>query len=117
MTDSDEYWNAVVWYLWKARNSWKRMLIIFGRGGVNKRVPGIFFKVVVKSVLLLGLEMWVITPCMGWDLGGFTTQGGSTDHWEASLEVIGQGLVISTDGYGDAGSKVLIYGGICAEEA
>ena len=33
------------------------------------RVSEIFFKVVVQVVILFGLETWVMTPCMGRDLG------------------------------------------------
>ena len=32
--------------------------------GANKRVSGNFFKAVVQQVLLLGAEMWVVSPRM-----------------------------------------------------
>ena len=31
----------------------------------------IFFKAVVQAMFLFGLETWLVTPCMGRDLGGF----------------------------------------------
>ena len=47
--------------------------------------------------------------------GGGSTQGSSTEHWEASPEVIGRNLVVSTSVYGDAVGGFLRDGGICAE--
>ena len=34
------------------------------------RVLGAFFKAMVQAVLLFGLDMWVINPCIGRSLGG-----------------------------------------------
>ena len=48
-----------------------RLTRILGREGANPRVVGMFFKSVVQAVLLLGSRMWVLTPCMGRDLGKF----------------------------------------------
>ena len=50
------------------------MTIIPGREGVYPRVSGLFFKAVVQVVLLFVSETWVVTPCMGRDLGGFQDQ-------------------------------------------
>ena len=50
---------------------WARMLKILGRGEANTRLLGTFFNVVVQVVLLFGLDMWLMNPCMGWALGGF----------------------------------------------
>ena len=37
-------------------------------------MSGFFFKAVVQAVLLFGLDTWVVTPCMGRDLGGVQDQ-------------------------------------------
>ena len=37
-------------------------------------MSGFFFKAVIQAVLLFVLENWVVTPCMGRDLGGFQDQ-------------------------------------------
>ena len=37
-------------------------------------MSGFFFKAVIQAVLLFVLETWVVTPCMGRDLGGFQDQ-------------------------------------------
>ena len=44
---------------------------ILGREGAYPRVYGMFFKVVVQAVLVLGLETWVLTPCMERSLVSF----------------------------------------------
>ena len=48
----------------KARAAWRRMTRILSREGERPRVFGFFFKSVVQSVLLFGVETWVLTPCM-----------------------------------------------------
>ena len=35
---------------------------------------GFFFKATVQSVLIFCAETWVVTPRMGWVLGGFQDQ-------------------------------------------
>ena len=40
------------------------MTRILSREGERPRVFGFFFKSVVQSVLLFGVETWVLTPCM-----------------------------------------------------
>ena len=44
-------------------------------------------------------------PPRGPGPGGGSTHGSSTDHWEASPEVIGQGLGVSTSGDSDTGGR------------
>ena len=46
------------------------MTRIYSREGSEPRVSGFFFKAVVQSVLLFGVETWLVTPHMGWVLGG-----------------------------------------------
>ena len=40
----------------KARNKWERLLWVLGREGVDARILGIFYVVVVQEVLLYGPE-------------------------------------------------------------
>ena len=58
----------------KERAAWRRMTRILSREGERPRVFGFFFKSVVQSVLLFGVETWVLTPCMGRVLGDFQNQ-------------------------------------------
>ena len=48
------------------------------REGVVPRVSGFLFKFVFYSVLLFSAETWVVTPRMGWFLGGVPGPGGMT---------------------------------------
>ena len=61
MTAVDDDWPAVAEKLLKARKSWGRLLRILSREGMEKRVSGNFFKVVVQAVVLFGEETWVLT--------------------------------------------------------
>ena len=47
------------------------LLITLRREGENPRLLGMFFKVVVHAVLLLGSETWMMTLHMGQGIGGF----------------------------------------------
>ena len=71
VTAGDENWPEVTVKLQKARKSWGRMLRIFIREGADPKVSGLFFKAVVQAVLLLGEEMWVLTPRMERSLSRF----------------------------------------------
>ena len=71
---ADYNWTEVVRNLTKTRAMWRRMKIIFIREGAEPRVYDFLFKTIVKSVLLFGAETWVVTPRMGWILGGFQDQ-------------------------------------------
>ena len=57
-----------------SREVWRRMARIFIREGAAPLVSWLFFKAVVKAVLLLGLDTWVVTPHMGKELGEFQVQ-------------------------------------------
>ena len=46
-----------------------------------------FYKVVVQAVIIFRAKMWVMTPCMGWALGG----GFNTGYIERSLVGIPSG--------------------------
>ena len=61
-TDSD--WPAVYKNLKKAREKWAMVSKVLMREGASPRVSGLFYKVVVQSVLLYGSESWVVTPAM-----------------------------------------------------
>ena len=71
LTASDEDCQAVVGSLWKAWKSRARMARLLGREGDRPRVLGMFFKAVMQADLLFRSDMWVMTPCMGRDLGSF----------------------------------------------
>ena len=71
LTAADEKWMAVAGNLRKERKSWTRLVRILGRERTRSHVYGMFFKVVVQAVLLLGLETWVLNPCMRQALGSF----------------------------------------------
>ena len=58
-TDCDD--EAIERQLTRARYKWKRFSAILNSGGMNKRVAGYFYKVVVQTVLLYGSESWVIS--------------------------------------------------------
>ena len=62
MTAGDDDWPAVAGNLVKEQKSWGRLARILNRRGVDKRVPGTFFKAMVQQVLLFGAETWVLTP-------------------------------------------------------
>ena len=59
---ADDDWLAVVQNMMKARAVWKRMRKILIREGARPRVSGLFFKAVVQSVLIFGVETWVLNP-------------------------------------------------------
>ena len=57
------------WWKW----AWMSKILVWE--GENTRNSRTFYKVVVKSVLFFGSEMWVMTPWIG------QTWGGSTIGW------------------------------------
>ena len=67
----DKNWLDVAVNLRKAQNIWTRMTRILVREGADPRISGLFFKAAIQAVLLFGLEMWVLTPCMKQALGSF----------------------------------------------
>ena len=82
------------------------MLIILGREVANPRFPGIFFQGIDSG----GTDFWGrdvgYDPLYGLEPGGVSTQGRSTDHWEAAPAVIVRGLGVSTTGYSNTGEGV-----------
>ena len=74
ISETDNYWSAVVRNLDQATNFWSRMSCILSREGAAPQVSGFFFKVVIQVVLIFGSDTWVVTPCMGKALGGVQTQ-------------------------------------------
>ena len=69
--DSEDEWTAVAGNLRKVHMKWARLSRILVQEGVNMRESGTFLKVLVQVVLLFGLETWVRTPLMVWNMGGF----------------------------------------------
>ena len=67
---SNEDWMLVVWNLAKERAVCSRMTSILRKEEADPRVSIFFLKSVARSVLVFVAETWVVTPCMGWALGG-----------------------------------------------
>jgi hypothetical protein len=59
--DSDKDDPAIDRNIQKARGVWARLGKLLSREGANPMAMGIFYKVIVQSVLLYGSESWVIT--------------------------------------------------------
>ena len=68
---ADDDWPEVIRNLENAWAVWRRMTRILGREEAMPRMSGFLFKTIMKSVLLFGAEMWVVTPRTGRVLGGF----------------------------------------------
>ena len=51
---------------------------ILNREGAEPWVSGFFVKTIVYAVLLFSSETWVVTPCIGRELGGVPGTGGAT---------------------------------------
>ena len=64
LTVTEDNWPAVITNLWKDRNIWYLLGQILGQEGADTRVLGHFYVSVVQDILMFGLEMWVVTPCI-----------------------------------------------------
>ena len=73
---SDDDWTEVVTNILNEWKTWARIFQVLGWEGMDTNTSGIFYKVVIQEVLLLGLETWLMTPLIGRTLGVF--------HHEAS---------------------------------
>ena len=71
LADSEDDWPALVVNIRKEQTNWDMMSRVLVREGGNTQVSGKFFEALVQVVLIFGSETWVVTPCMGWSLGGF----------------------------------------------
>ena len=81
--DLDDDWSEVVGNIRNARTKCDRTSRISVGEEANTQVLGIFFKAGVQAVLILGSEMWVMTPHMGQDLGGGSNTGRPMYHFKA----------------------------------
>ena len=61
VTDTDSDGDAIERQLSQARKKWNRFSVILNAGGMDKRIAGYFYKVIVQTVLLYGSETWVIS--------------------------------------------------------
>ena len=59
--------------LQKARQKWAQLTRVLVREGVDACTLGQIYLAMVQSVLVYGLETWVMTPHIGRVLGGFHT--------------------------------------------
>ena len=62
ITAADDDWASFISNLRNFQKQWVQMSRILGREGSNARVSGLFYKAVVQSVLIYGLEKWFLTP-------------------------------------------------------
>ena len=67
----DNDWPAVVCKLWRARQKWVRLIRVLIREEADARISVHIYLEVVQSVLIYGLEAWVLTTLMQRLLGGF----------------------------------------------
>ena len=61
---------AVVRSLRRARQEWAQLTRILSREGVYSQALGQIYLVIVQSIMLYGLDTWVLTPPMKRVLGG-----------------------------------------------
>ena len=61
----DNDWLEVIGNLCEARRIWERFLWILGMEGEETVTLGYLYLDVVREILFFGLEMWVVTPCIG----------------------------------------------------
>ena len=59
MTSLGYDWTDLVRNLHNSRKSLARLSVILQMEGANPRVSGMFFKLVVQTVLLTGSETWI----------------------------------------------------------
>ena len=74
LSAADDDWPALIQKMTKAQAVWRIMSRILSREGEKLRVSVFFFKAVFQLVLLFGKDMWLVTPRMGWIIGGFQYQ-------------------------------------------
>ena len=65
LSAADDDWLAVIQNLEKARAVWRRMSRILSREGERTQLSVFLFKAVVQSVLIFGIEAWLVTPSTG----------------------------------------------------
>ena len=68
---TDDNWPEVIANIQKARKSCSRMDLILGWEVADTRILGHIYIEVVESILLFGLEIWLVTPHIKRILGGF----------------------------------------------
>ena len=76
------------------------------REGARPRVSGFFFKSIVQAVLLFGAYTWVVTPHMGWVLGGVPRPGGAATYGAAATAEVGRKVGLHLGGGGKIGGGV-----------
>ena len=71
LSSTDNDWPAVYLNLNKARKRWARVRTILARDNATPKVSAMFYKAIVQSVLLYGVETWVFTDSILQTLRGF----------------------------------------------
>lgn len=64
VTDTNGDWPAVFHNLKKARQQWALISRVLVKEGASTRAKGMFYKAIVQSVLLYGVESWTVTPAI-----------------------------------------------------
>ena len=70
MDRSDDDWVAVLWNVGKARRVWNRLGKLIRWEGEDPRVSAMFYRAVFQTVILLGVETWVLSEAMSRKLEG-----------------------------------------------
>ena len=69
MTEYD--WMAFIGNFHKERMSYDILSRILGQEGADYRTSGRFYLDIMQADLIFGVEIWVISPCIGKVMGGF----------------------------------------------
>ena len=67
----DDDWSVLISNPQKVRKRWVILSRILGRESADTWTLGSFYLSIVKAVLILGAETWVVNPCIGRILGSF----------------------------------------------
>ena len=71
LSSTDNDWTAILSNLAKARKRWARVSVVLRRTCLGPRVAAMFYKAIVQSVLLFGVETWTLSESMLKCLTGF----------------------------------------------
>ena len=90
LTATDNEWSEVIVNLQKTHSIWYHIYRILGREAANTKKSGRFYLAVVHTILIFGLETWVVTPRMGRILVIF--------HHSVEIRLLGMQPLRRTDG-------------------
>ena len=69
----------VIGKLWKAIQTWEKLLQVLGREGLHTRLLVRFYLEVVQTMMIFDSDMWMVTPASvsPWGVSTTGSQGGS----------------------------------------